>query len=314
HGRGVLHRSLRPAAVVVRRQQDDSGTSSWQVKLLDAGLALKRTLVHASASHTAAFQQTGLGRSVARTLAYAAPEVVGRPKGNVWIGPHSDLFSFGRLCAFALTGRPDPDAGDRVLLSDAWKALLDDCTAWLQSRRPAHCKLVLERLSALAGPGDFVARVERAMYESTLADHTAALTANPDDPDAHVHRAVAYFRQGDYACAVADLDAAIRLRPEDAALFRRRAQTHVRLGNLDAAIADYTHALRLDPNAAETFAGRGLAYSQREDYDRAIADYGEALRLNPRDEAAYHNRGNAHFFKGDYDQAIADYTDALRLE
>src|SRR5262249_19766031 len=138
HGRGILHRSLRPTAVLFAPVANapgspadgDEGAPRWRVKLLDTGLSLKRALIHASAGNPAARTQTALGRSVARTIAFAPVEVVGRPKGQVWVGPHSDIYSFGKLCAFALTGRPDPDGGDLVLLPEPWRQLLADCTAW----------------------------------------------------------------------------------------------------------------------------------------------------------------------------------------
>ncbi len=315
HGRGLLHRSLRPSAVLVRREKDAEGApSAAGVKLLDAGLSLKRTVIHASASNPAARVQTALGRSVARTIAYAAPEVVGKPKGQVWVGPHSDVYAFGKLCAFALTGRPDPDGGDLVLLPEPWKLLLDDLTGWTISRRLPHFGAVMDRLSHLPGAGDLTGPVERDMYESTIADHTAALLADPRDFTALVNRANAYARQGDFEQAIADYGRALQLRPEDASLYRRRGLAHARRQAQDKAVADYTEAIKLEPRNVEAHANRALAHAQRKEYDLAIADYTEALRLNPKDEALFYNRGNAHYCKAEYDRAVADYGEAARLD
>src|SRR5206468_11617535 len=82
----------------------------WQVRLIESGLSVKRSVLHAAASNPAARAQTGLGRSVARSLPYAPSEVIGRPKGLVWVGPHSDIYSFGKLCCFVLTGSPEVPA------------------------------------------------------------------------------------------------------------------------------------------------------------------------------------------------------------
>ena len=95
--------------------------------------------------------QTALGRSVARTVGYAPPEVVGKPKGNVWVGPHSDVYAFGKLAAFALTGRPDPDGGDLVILPEPWKQQLDDLTGWTIRARLPHFAAVMDRLGQLPG-------------------------------------------------------------------------------------------------------------------------------------------------------------------
>jgi tetratricopeptide (TPR) repeat protein len=310
HGRGVLHRSLRPGCVLVRREKGGAG---WRVKLLDAGLSLKRALIHATASNPAARAHTALGRSVTCTLPFAPSEVVGKPKGQVWVGPHSDVYSFGKLCAFALTGRPDPDAGDRALLPEPWRQLLDDCTAWVVGRRPEHFGLVLDCLAALAG-NDLVGRIEHDMHETTVAEHTAALQADPGNVGALVNRGNAYARQGDFEKALADYTEALRLHPDDPSLLRRRALAHARRQDLDAALADYTEALRLEPRNVEAHANRGLAHAQKGDFEKALADYTEALLLTPRDAVLLYNRGNAHYGKGDYERAAADYTEALRLD
>ncbi|HVS34364.1 MAG TPA: tetratricopeptide repeat protein [Gemmataceae bacterium] len=314
HGRGILHRSIRPSAVLVRREPGDEGKSRWRVKVLDAGLSLKRTVIHASASNPAARVQTALGRSVARTIGYAPPEVVGKPKGDVWVGPHSDVYSFGRLSAFALTGRPDPDGGDLVALPEPWKRFLDDLTSWIIRSRPSHFGEVMDRLSQLPGARELVGAVERAMFDATIADRTAALVADPADVEALTSRANAYMRQGDWAKAADDWTRALQLRPDDASLYRRRGLVHARLGAHDRAISDFTESLRLEPRNLEALANRALSHAQRKEHDRAAADYTEAIGLNNRDEALYCNRGNAHYCLALYDRAIADYTEAIRLD
>jgi tetratricopeptide (TPR) repeat protein len=329
HNRGILHRSLRPGCVLVRRirsqesgdRSQESGAGSLltpgqerlQVKVVDTALSLRRAVIHASASNPESHLHTSLGRSVARTVAFAPPEVVGRPKGQVWVGPHSDLYSFGRLCAAGLTGRPDPDSADRILLPAEWQQLLDDLTAWTINRRPPHAGLVLDRLAQTPGADALINRIERDLHEESVAELSRQLADDPGNLAALLNRANAHFRQGDFSRAVADLTAAIALQPGDAALYRRRAQAHARAQAPEQAIADYTEALRLEPRNLEALINRGLAYSQRGDSEKAIADYTEALRQNPRDETLYYNRGNAHSARRDYDLALADYTEAIRL-
>lgn len=314
HGRGILHRAMRPACILVRPQKNRDGRTYLACRLLDTGLVLKRTVIHACASNPEACRHSGVGRSVARLLPYAPPEVVGRPKGHVWVGPHSDLWSFGRVCAFGLTGQADPDPADRLLMPDAWQKLLDECTAWTIGRRPQHVGILLEQLAQLPGVDEQIGRIERDVNEATVAGLTARLEANPEDVQGYLQRATVHFRQGDLPGALADYTEALRLRPEDASLYRRRGLVHARANEPDEAIADYTESLRLEPRTLEALANRGLAYSQKGEHDKAIADYTEGLYLNHRDEVLYYNRGNAHYCKGDYGRAIADYTEALRLD
>jgi tetratricopeptide (TPR) repeat protein len=330
HGRGILHRSLRPDAVLLvasgGRQPPESSQSqgadaprselqgNWRVKLLDTGLSLKRTLIHASASNPDACSQTTLGRSVARTVPFAPVEVVARPKGQVWIGPHSDIYSFGKLCAFALTGRADPESGDMQRLAEAWRQLLADCTAWTIAARPEHLGLVLDRLSQLPEAGERVRRIEQELHALTIAEHSAALEIDPQQVAVLINRGNAYARQGEFDKAVADYTKALSLSPSDAALYRRRALVHSRNRALDAALADYTEALRLEPRNIEAHANRGLVYAQKNDYEHALADYNEALRQNPRDPVLLFNRGNTHYAKGDHNLALADYTEVIRLD
>ena len=299
--------------MLIRKEKAGDGPARWRVKLLDAGLGLKRAVIHAYASHAVARTQTAVGRSVARLVPFAPPEVVARPKGNVWIGPHSDIFAFGRLCLFALTGKAEPDGGDRVILTEPWRQLIDDCTCWTQSGRPGHFGIVLDRLGQLPGGSDRAAILERAVHEETIAHHTAVLERTPDNVEELISRANAYFRQGDMEKTVADCTRILVLRPGDAATYRRRGLARVRLQQLDDAIADFSEALKLEPRNAEALANRALVHGQKNEHDRAIADFTEALRITPRDETLLFNRGNAHYVKRNLEKAIADYTEVIRL-
>src|SRR5262249_33758837 len=73
HARGVLHRDVKPANLLVRREG-----GGWQVKLIDFGLALRQNALRDTVSTPGALGRTVVGSSIAGTLDYAAPEQMGR--------------------------------------------------------------------------------------------------------------------------------------------------------------------------------------------------------------------------------------------
>src|SRR5262249_53676031 len=65
HLRGILHRDVKPANVLVRR---DRTTQRWQVKVIDFGLALRSGALQQTVSNSGPLERTLLGSSVAGTL------------------------------------------------------------------------------------------------------------------------------------------------------------------------------------------------------------------------------------------------------
>ncbi|MBL8794373.1 MAG: serine/threonine protein kinase [Planctomycetia bacterium] len=142
HRRGVLHRDVKPANLLVRR--DDGG---WRVKLIDFGLALKQDVLRQRAS-----ERTAIGASVAGTLDYAAPEQMGRLPG-ARIGPHSDVFGFGKTCCFALFRTAQPLRKHWRALPEPLADLLEACLAEAPDERPKSFAEVAHRLGpAVSAP------------------------------------------------------------------------------------------------------------------------------------------------------------------
>ena len=91
HGRGLVHRDIKPPNLWLFRRGDGTGPRD-QVKILDFGLARP---LDADVRLTSPNQLMG-------TPAYMSPEQV----QNGAVGPSSDLFSLGAVLYRAATGRP----------------------------------------------------------------------------------------------------------------------------------------------------------------------------------------------------------------
>jgi serine/threonine protein kinase len=143
HAREILHRDVKPENVLVRRD-----ASGWQVKLIDFGLALRPEALERPPSTSGPRAQTTIGKSIAGTLHFAAPEQMGQgqPPG-VAVGRYSDVYGFGRTCYYALFQTPSPDREEEDDLPPAWGALLRQCTRRDATKRHQDFTAVLGGLA-----------------------------------------------------------------------------------------------------------------------------------------------------------------------
>jgi tetratricopeptide (TPR) repeat protein len=151
-------------------------------------------------------------------------------------------------------------------------------------------------------------------YERAIADHTQAISLDPQFAGPFYNRGAVYADLGDYARAITDYDRAIQLDPQFAYAFLNRGVAYANLNNYAQAIADYDQAIRINPRYALAFEKRGRVYHVQGDYARAIADYDQAIRINSRLADAFNDRGLAYADQHDYVRAIADFDEAIRIE
>jgi formylglycine-generating enzyme required for sulfatase activity len=143
HQAGVLHRDVKPGNLLVRK-----AAGGWEVRVIDFGLSLRRSLVRSSIDRAATHGRSMIGSAVAGTLHYAAPEQFDLARADE-VGPHSDVYGFGRTCYFALFGDPEPDLDEIARLPQSWYQFLGGCNAKKIARRPGDFAAVLDQLETL---------------------------------------------------------------------------------------------------------------------------------------------------------------------
>jgi tetratricopeptide (TPR) repeat protein len=329
HERGVLHRDIKPTSLLVRREGN-----AWKIKLINFGMACRPVLLFLTLAGPPAWAKTTLGASTLATLPYLSPEQLHMLEGAA-PGPHSDVYSFGRLCYFALLGTPEPDDEQKGALPGGWRKLLGHCTSRNLTRRLPNFQAIIKRLSQVptdvdTGPGAGAKTADPEMVQNllnrgmalkqqgnsdrALAAFTKALQLDPQLIAGYFKRGNTYLDRGEFEQAITDYTAAIRLDPGNAAAWMNRGLAHFKKGDFEAVIGDCSEAVKVDPKLAQAYSIRAAAFWERGERHRAIADYNLALRSDPKNALAYNGRGLAFFEEGNHDQAIADYTQALKLE
>ena len=120
-----------------------------RVKIIDFGLAMRQKTSQNTGRSADALAKTLHGASIAGTLDYAAPEQLGRLKAR--LGPHSDVYGFGRTLCYAVFGTPNPHRRHwRGLEDETLSDLLAACIEERPGTRPQDFDTVLQRLRSEA--------------------------------------------------------------------------------------------------------------------------------------------------------------------
>ena len=92
---------------------------------------------------------------------------------------------------------------------------------------------------------------DAAFYNGSEADAAAAVSFQPQNPDAHKTRGMVFLRHMDYEAAADAFEQAAALRQNDFLLWLRLGYCRLQLKNFDAAQAAYEKALVLAPNYSQ---------------------------------------------------------------
>jgi serine/threonine protein kinase len=145
HERGILHRDVKPANLLVRPV-----VKGWETRLIDFGLAMRAPAKGSTARSS--LDRTLAGSSIAGTLEYAAPEQMGKLKG-VAVGTYSDVYGFGKTCCFALFGTAQPTFRHWQTIPRELADLLGRCIDEQPGARPRDFAAVLRELDRLMSHG-----------------------------------------------------------------------------------------------------------------------------------------------------------------
>lgn len=124
HGENIIHRDIKPGNILLGR--------NGQIKLADFGLAMLRTGI---ASITAPGAVLG-------TIGFLAPEALASPKE---VDARVDIFSFGCIMYFVLTGKP-PFPGESI--GDISFKILNEAPLPMESRQSSEelCSMTMRCL------------------------------------------------------------------------------------------------------------------------------------------------------------------------
>jgi len=120
---------------------------------------------------------------------------------------------------------------------------------------------------------------------------------------------------GLYGDALADLSAAISLQPDNPVSYQQRALEWERQKDVNAALADYDRALKLDPSLSASYIGRGRLLRRIGDVPAALKDFSSAAaQTGPLQAFALVEKSRVEARLGDLTSAYQDIARSAELE
>jgi lipoprotein NlpI len=95
--------------------------------------------------------------------------------------------------------------------------------------------------------------------------------------------------------------AAVEANPRDPDRWQKRAQLYAATGQHEAAIADYNRLIELDAKRATAYDQRGSEHFKAGHIAESIEDFDRFLKLRPNEEPAHWRRGISYYYAGRYD-------------
>ncbi len=131
-------------------------------------------------------------------------------------------------------------------------------------------------------PNGWIARgkhlLEKDRQDAAIVDFTRALTVNPGNPEALLHRASVWMSKGDLQKAMMDCEQSLVSKPSLDA-YSMRGELWLKLDNIDQALNDFESARRFDEQLAATYELRAAKAKESGDMERHNADMARAAEI-----------------------------------
>jgi tetratricopeptide (TPR) repeat protein len=151
-----------------------------------------------------------------------------------------------------------------------------------------------------ANPKDAKALVGRGFihqqlgnYDQSIADCSAAISADPSMYEAYCYRSTVYMQLKKYPEALKDDNEVIRLKI-DPTSYNNRAACYIAMHQYNKAIEDYSKVLQLDKSSANAYDGLAEISYRTGKFDQAVAYCNRALFLNAHMSEALYFRGKSY--------------------
>jgi predicted O-linked N-acetylglucosamine transferase (SPINDLY family) len=147
----------------------------------------------------------------------------------------------------------------------------------------------------------------------TIAQLTARLARQPNDPELHYDLGNALLAAGDATAATASFSRALALAPGHPQILLQLGNALMAQGRYADAVAWFRQSIHADAGDPASHYNLGNALRELGQAAEAATAYRQALKLDPRDADTHNNLGNVLREQGKLDAAIACYQTALQL-
>lgn len=157
------------------------------------------------------------------------------------------------------------------------------------------------------------AAFERKDYPRAVELFTRVVEGDPDNSDARLSLAAAYYHSGDYPLALeTSLYGLEHLSGKSRFAFNAGLASN-QMGDNRRAVDFYTRAIELDPMYALAYYARGNCRLFDKDYSLAEKDYLAALEYGVEYDDIHYSLGLCKEHLGKFSEALGRYEDALNI-